>query len=74
MGGWDGIGMGMGMGDGGGVWGVGVGVVVSCSLNFLSENLQVGKWVGMASRWVWGRMYVARGRTRCGWVWGWGGV
>ena len=60
-------------GIGGGVWGVGVGVVVPCSLNFLSECLQVGKWVGMAGRWVWGRLYGARGRARCGWVGG-GGV
>ena len=69
------MGWGWGMGDGGGVWGVGVGVgvVVSCSLNFLSECLQVGKWVGMAGRWVWGRLYGARGRARCGWVGGWGG-
>ena len=37
-------------------------------VNFLSECLQVGKWVGMAGRWVWGRLYGARGRARCGWV------
>ena len=42
-------------------------------VNFLSECLQVGKWVGMAGRWVWGRLYGARGRARCGWVGGGGG-
>ena len=43
-------------------------------VNFLSECLQVGKWVGMAGRWVWGRLYGARGRARCGWVGGGGWV
>ena len=63
-------------GDGDGGWGWGVGCGCGCGgfmlVNFLSECLQVGKWVGMASRWVWGRMYVARGRARCGWVGVWG--